>query len=139
MTNEPSLFELLRLDNTYKNCNKQSKDQDPVFQSVVSLMSPLRVISLTFLADSIFFSKTFQHIYVSLDVNFNKSLTNDVVSFEQLGPEARAEENHKRDNNGPDHKQQQSGSKHLKQIEEVAVIQYDIRHRSDVKSYDRLK
>ena len=31
--------------------------------------------------------KTKQHIWVSLDVNFNKSLTNDIVSFEQLGPE----------------------------------------------------
>ena len=27
------------------------------------------------------------YICVSLDVNFNESLTNDVVSFEQLGPE----------------------------------------------------
>ena len=36
-----------------------------------------------------FFSKKFQHICVSLDVNFNESLTNDVVSFEQLGPEGR--------------------------------------------------
>ena len=26
------------------------------------------------------------HICASLDVNFNESLTNDVVSFEQLGP-----------------------------------------------------
>ena len=34
----------------------------------------------------IFFSKTFQHICLSLDVNFNESLTNDIVSFEQLGP-----------------------------------------------------
>ena len=34
-----------------------------------------------------FFSKKFRHIRVSLDVNFNESLTNDVVSFEQLGPE----------------------------------------------------
>ena len=36
-----------------------------------------------------FFSKKFQHICVhaSLDVNFNESLANDVVSFEQLGPE----------------------------------------------------
>ena len=34
-----------------------------------------------------FFSKKFQHICVSLHVNFNESLTNDVVSFEQLGPE----------------------------------------------------
>ena len=33
-----------------------------------------------------FFSKKFQHICVSIDVNFNESLTNDVVSFEQLGP-----------------------------------------------------
>ena len=33
-----------------------------------------------------FFSKKFQLICVSLDVNFNESLTNDAVSFEQLGP-----------------------------------------------------
>ena len=32
-----------------------------------------------------FFSKIFQHICVSL-VNYNESLTNDIVSFEQLGP-----------------------------------------------------
>ena len=73
-------------------------------------MSSLRVISLTVLVDAIhniliyfaeknvssfctakathiFFSKTFQHICVSLDVHFNELLTNDVVSFEQLGPD----------------------------------------------------
>ena len=33
-----------------------------------------------------FFSKKFQHICVSLGVNFNESLANDIVSFEQLGP-----------------------------------------------------
>ena len=33
-----------------------------------------------------FFSKTFQHICLSVNVNFNELLTNDVVSFEQLGP-----------------------------------------------------
>ena len=33
-----------------------------------------------------FFSKKSQHICVSLDVNFSESLTNNVVSFEQLGP-----------------------------------------------------
>ena len=33
-----------------------------------------------------FFSKKSQHICVSLNVNFNESLTNDSVSFEQLGP-----------------------------------------------------
>ena len=35
-----------------------------------------------------FFSKKFQHVCVPLDVNFNESLTNDIVSFEQLGPGA---------------------------------------------------
>ena len=34
----------------------------------------------------IFSAKKFQHICVSPDVNFNESLTNDIVSFEQLGP-----------------------------------------------------
>ena len=34
-----------------------------------------------------FFSKKFQHICVSLNVNFNEFLTNDIVSFEQLGPD----------------------------------------------------
>ena len=75
----------------------------PVVQSVISLTSSLRVILLTVLADSIykiliffaekmwvafahFFSKKFQHICVLLDVNFNELLTNDIVSFEQLGP-----------------------------------------------------
>ena len=93
---------------------KQNRDpngnQGPVVQSVVNLTSSLRVISFTILADSIyniliffaekmwvafalqklltfFFSKKFQHICVSLDLNFNESLTNDVVSFEQLGTE----------------------------------------------------
>ena len=32
--------------------------------------------------------KKIQHICVALNVNFNKSLTNDVVSFEQLGPDS---------------------------------------------------
>ena len=58
----------------------------------------LRVILLTILADSIydiliFFAEKMwvafavQRICVSLDENFNDSLTNDIVSFEQLGPE----------------------------------------------------
>ena len=83
--------------------------QGPVVQSIVSLTSSLWVISLTVLADLIhniliFFaeknvssfctakatpSKKFQHICVSLDVDFNELLTNDVVSFEQLGPEVQ--------------------------------------------------
>ena len=33
-----------------------------------------------------FFQQKFLHICVSLDVNFNDSLTTDIVSFEQLGP-----------------------------------------------------
>ena len=35
----------------------------------------------------IFSAQKFQHICVSLDVKFNESLTNDVFSFEQLGPD----------------------------------------------------
>ena len=80
-------------------------NKGPVVQSVVSLTSSLRFISLTVLADSIhniliffaeknvsaksyshFFSKKFQHICVWPDINFNELLTNDIVSFEQLGP-----------------------------------------------------
>ena len=85
------------------------KVQGPVVQSVVSLTSSLKVISLTVLAGSIhnilicfavkmwvafalqklltFFSKKYQNICISLDINFNESLTNDIVSFEQLGPD----------------------------------------------------
>ena len=42
---------------------------------------------VAFASYSHFFSKKFQNICVSLDVNFNESLTNDIVSFEQLGPD----------------------------------------------------
>ena len=45
-------------------------------------------------ATHIFSAKKFQHICVSLDVNFNESLTNDVVSFEQLGPEDQGPVSH---------------------------------------------
>ena len=38
-------------------------------------------------ATHIFSAKKLQNICVSLDVNFNESLTNDIISFEQLGPE----------------------------------------------------
>ena len=33
-----------------------------------------------------FFQQKNQHICISLDVNFNESLTNDIVSFEKLDP-----------------------------------------------------
>ena len=88
-----------------QSVSRALKHLGPVVQSVVSLTSSLRVILLTVLAVSvyniliffaeknvssfcthIFFSKKFQHISVSLDVNFNESLTNDIVNFEQLGP-----------------------------------------------------
>ena len=45
-------------------------------------------------ATHIFSAKKFQNILVSLDVNFNKSLTNDVVSFEQLGPDLDTDNQH---------------------------------------------
>ena len=100
-----------QLKKTYLLTCAPSKDSNQpahlglVVQSIVSLTSSLRVISLTVLAESIyniliffaeksyshFFSKKFQHICVSLDVDFNKSLTNDVVSFEQLGPAVYSE------------------------------------------------
>ena len=84
-------------------------DLGPVVQSVVSLTSSLRVISLTVLADSIyniliffaekmwvafvlqklltFFQQKISAYLRILDVNFNESLTNDIVSFEQPGPD----------------------------------------------------
>ena len=37
-------------------------------------------------ATHIFSAKKFQHICITLDVNFNESLSNDIVSFEQVGP-----------------------------------------------------
>ena len=40
-----------------------------------------------------FVSKKLHHICISLDVNFNESLTNDIVSFEQLGPGNKATNN----------------------------------------------
>ena len=90
--------------------DSKGQGQGPVVQSLVSLTSSLRVISLTVLADSVynsliffaekmwvafalqklltfFFSKKFQHICISLNVKFNELSTNDVVSFEQLGPD----------------------------------------------------
>ena len=43
-----------------------------------------------------FFSKKFQHICVSFNVNINESLTNDIVSFEQLGPDLQQHLFHQR-------------------------------------------
>ena len=62
---------------------------DPVVQSVASLTSSLRVISLTVLADSIYNILKFfaEKMWVALLDVFNESLTNNIVSFEQLGPD----------------------------------------------------
>ena len=79
----------------------------PVVQSVVSLTSSLRVISLTVLADSIyniliffvekmcvafalqklltFFQQKNSEYLRIMRRNFNELLTNDIVSFEQMG------------------------------------------------------
>ena len=51
-----------------------------ILYELVKLMTQLQRL-LTF------FSKKIQHICVSLEVNFNESFTNDVVNFEQLGPD----------------------------------------------------
>ena len=60
----------------------------PVVQSIISLTSSLRVISwFNIQYSDIFCWKKYQHICVSLNVNFNESLTNDIVSFEKLGPD----------------------------------------------------
>ena len=42
--------------------------------------------ALTFFQQKKKKKKKNQHICVSLDINFNESSTNDIVSFEQLGP-----------------------------------------------------
>ena len=40
----------------------------------------------------IFFQQNkIQNICISLDVNFNESLTKDIVSFEQVGPQTSVE------------------------------------------------
>ena len=104
-----SVYSAIRQWRMYRWTGKAlTRLQGPVVQSVVSITTSLRVISLTVLADPIHniliffaekmwvafalqklltFSKKLQNICVSLDVNFNESLTNDVVSFEQLGPD----------------------------------------------------
>ena len=78
----------------------------PVVQSVVSLTSSLVVEMLTFLVSTItnlqvvllekkcemkkrltFFGKNNNVYAICNDQSFNDTLSNDIVSFEQLGPE----------------------------------------------------
>ena len=81
-------------------CRKDS-NQDPVAQSVVSLTSSLVVKMLTVLVNTIsnshvfllkkcelhtfFFSKNISIYAIFNDQILNDTLTNDIVSFEQLG------------------------------------------------------
>ena len=73
----------------------------PVIQSIVSLTSSLGVKMLTVLVStisnsvifaekmcySLFFSKNISLYVIISDQSFNDTLTNDIVSFEQLGPD----------------------------------------------------
>ena len=84
----------------------KEKYQGPVVQSVVSLISSLVVKMLTVLVSKIsnsqvfllkhvssfcnyshFFSKNISVYAIFNDKNFNDMLTNDIVSFKQLGPD----------------------------------------------------
>ena len=88
--------------------------QGPVFQSIVSLTSSLVVKMLTVLVSTItnsqaflltnvssfckcknyshFFSKNISVYALFSDQNFNDTLTNDIVSFEQLDQEIKVNE-----------------------------------------------
>ena len=89
----------------------QESKQDPVVQSIVSLTSLLVVKILTILVSTIsnsqvfllkknvssfcncksyshFFSKTISIYAIFNDQSFNNTLTNGIVSFEQLGPKS---------------------------------------------------
>ena len=74
--------------------------QGPVVQSIVSLTSSLVVKMLTALVSTVsdcqlfllkkmshFFSKNIKAYAIFNDQSFNDTLTNDIVSFEQLGPD----------------------------------------------------
>ena len=70
----------------------------------------MRVAFTTAKAIHFFSSKNISVYAIFNDQRFNDTLTNDIVSFEQLGPVIRAKENHKLHHDGHEHKQQQSGS-----------------------------
>ena len=58
--------------------------QGPVVQSIISLTSLLVVKMLT---THIFFRKNISVCAIFNDQSFNDMLTNDIISFEQLGPD----------------------------------------------------
>ena len=57
---------------------------DSIYNILIFLLKKCEYLLESYLH---FFSKNFQHICVLLDIHFNESLTNDIVSFEQLGPD----------------------------------------------------
>ena len=75
----------------------KSNDQGPVVQSIIRLTSSLVVKMLTALVSTIsnsqgyllshFVSKNISIYAIFNDQSFNDMLTNDIVSFEQLGPD----------------------------------------------------
>ena len=71
--------------------------QGPVVQSIVSLMNSLVVKMLTVLVSTIsysqvfllnFFSKNISIYAIFNDQSFNDTLTDNIISFEKLGPDA---------------------------------------------------
>ena len=97
------IFFLFHHENTCCGLENPPKNQGPVVQSIVSLTSLLVVKILTVLVNTIsnsqvyllknmssfhiFFSKNISLYAIFNDKNFNDMLTNDIVSFEQLGPD----------------------------------------------------
>ena len=82
----------------YINCHyPELKYQDPVVQSIVSLTNSLVVKMLTALVSTIsnshnisslhFFSQNIGIYAIFNDQSLNNLLTNDIVSFDQLGPD----------------------------------------------------
>ena len=66
------------------------ESQDPVVQSIVSLTSSLVVKMLTVLVSTIsniFAAKNIREYAIFNNQSFNDTLTNDIISFEQLGPD----------------------------------------------------
>ena len=110
---EPLLGTLwIAKDAKFLDADNEDSDQGPVVQSIVSLKSSLVVKMLTVLVSTIsnsqvfllknvssfckcksyshFFSKNISVYAIFDDQRFNNILTNDIVCFEQLGPDVAA-------------------------------------------------
>ena len=79
---------MVKFQRSGPSCSKRHKFNELVKGHFVNCFSGFNIQYSDIFSEKLltFFSKKFQHICVSLDVNFNNLLTNDVVSFEQLGP-----------------------------------------------------